>query len=195
MRTLVSLATAALLLPGAALADATVFRPYAEGLVGGLSIQRDAQTPLGTDADRGGSGFLGGARVGIGGRPMLTSGLWIGAELEGWGADGRSNSRLPGGPCADCLRVDGAIGAFGRVGWQLPGDAMMHGRVGWQGLAIDRTQGGRSDSGWQGALALGAGAEIPVSQRAYLRLDGTWSRAGSVDFDAWQGTASVGWRF
>jgi len=195
MRTLPALAVAAMIAPGVALADPAAFRPYAEGLVGGLSIQRDAQTPLGTDADRGGSGFLGGARVGGGGRPMPTSGLWIGAEIEGWAADGRSNSRLPGGACADCLRIDGALGAFGRVGWQLPGGGMMHGRVGWQGLATDRTQGGRNDSGWQGALALGAGAEIPLSQRAYVRLDGTWSRAGSADLETWQGTAAVGWRF
>jgi opacity protein-like surface antigen len=196
MRTSLPLiAFAAALLPSVALADSRAFRPYAEGLVGGIGIQRDAQTPLGMDGDRGGSGALGGARVGIGGRPMPTSGLWLGAELEGWGADGRSNSRMPGGGCVDCLRVDGALGAFGRVGWQQPGGALMYGRIGWQGLATDRTQRGRSASDWQGALALGAGAQIPVTEHVYVRLDGTWSRAGSVDLDAWQGTVAIGWRF
>jgi opacity protein-like surface antigen len=196
MRTSLPLiALAAALLPSAALADQRAFRPYAEGLVGGVGIQRDAQTPLGTDADRGGSGILGGARVGIGGRPMPASGLWLGAEIEGWGADGRSNSRLPGSACADCLRVDGALGTFGRIGWQLPGGTLIHGRIGWQGLATDHAHGGRSESGWQGALALGAGAEIPIAKRVYVRLDGTWSRAGSTDLDAWQGTAAIGWHF
>jgi hypothetical protein len=103
---------------------------------------------------------------------MPLSGLWIGAigaEVEGWAADGRSDARLPGNDCGDCLRLDGALGAFGRVGWQ--------------GLATDRTQGGRGNNRWQGALVLGAGTQIPLSRQSYLRLDATWSRAGSADLE------------
>lgn len=113
--------------------------------------------------DQGGDMLAAGVRGGWGVR--RPSGLYLGAEVEAWGASGRSRACV-NGQCFS-YALDGGVGAFARVGWQTEGRALFFVRGGTQALF--------SNQGTQWAPAVGIGAEVPFAPRWRARLDVTYA--------------------
>ena len=131
--------------------------------------------------DQGGDALMGGARAGWGYR--FVGGLYLGIEGEAFAASGRSRAVVNGEVYSRSL--DGGLGAFGRVGWQMHSGALFFARAG--ALAS------RTNQGWDTAPAFGAGAEVIVSGPVFARVDVTYVRDSPME--TYIGTVGIGWRF
>jgi hypothetical protein len=156
------LAGFALTATGDAPAQGFYVNPFATWIVGDSTVQMNdrAKTLL---VDQGFDVGGGGARAGWG--TVRPGGLYLGAEVEAWGAAGRSRACVNG----ECFSfsVDASVGGFARVGWQTPGRALGYARFGGQALFTSQ--------GTQFAPAVGIGAEIPIAPQWRVRLDVTYA--------------------
>lgn len=159
MKILPLAALAALSLPLSANAQGFYASPFAGMIVTDSTVTVGGQKLV----DQGGDMLAAGLRGGWG--AVRPGGLYLGAEVEGWGAAGRSRACV-NGSCFS-FSVDGAVGGFARVGWQTPGRALGYTRLGGQALFTSQ--------GTQIAPAIGIGAEIPVGPRWRVRLDVTYA--------------------
>ena len=131
--------------------------------------------------DQGGDAAVGGLRIGYGHR--WPSGLYLGAEVEGFAAHGRSRAVVNG--VGYSLDLRGGVGGFARLGW-VPhgGSSLFFARAGVQMLSVSR--------GWDAVPALGVGAEVPFAGSWYARADLTYAWNG---VETYQGTIGIGRRF
>lgn len=130
---------------GATLLDQTV-------TVGGVKL-----VDLGADI------FLGGLQVGWGHR--FQSGLYLGAEAEGFLATGRARAMVNG--VGYSYDVNAGLGVYGRVGWSSQPGMLFFARA---GVFFSDT-----NYGWQTLPAVGVGAELPISNRWSARIDFTYA--------------------
>lgn len=128
--------------------------------------------------DQGGDATLGGVRTGVGHR--WPAGLYLGVELEGLLANGRSRAVVNGEVYDRDLQ--GAVGGFARVGWMTHSGALFYGRAGAQQQFGPNTM----------ALGIGVGAEVPFSPRWFARADMLYLTGGGVE--TVQATAGIGIR-
>jgi hypothetical protein len=127
---------------GVALFDSTV-------TVGGVKL-----------VDQGGDAAMAGVRAGWG--RAWPAGLYLGGEVEGFAASGRSRAVVNGQVYSLSLR--GGAGAYGRIGFApADGRALFFARAGVQ--AVDTSQG------WQTTPAVGLGAEVPFLGTWAARID------------------------
>lgn len=144
--------------------------------------------------DQGGDALAAGARIGYGRR--FASGIYLGAEAEGALASGRSRVVIPAansstGQTETYSRgVNSWVGGFARLGI-APGPVTLSAppslffvRAGVQGF--NTTQG----TDW--VPAIGAGAEIRLTQHLAARIDVTYAWS---DVETYQGTIGLSWRF
>lgn len=158
MRSLVLASVAALALMGSARADFYV-GPFAMATVldqtrtvGGVKL-----VDLGADL------FGGGVRGGWGTR--LSSGIYLGAEVEGFVLTGRSRAVVNGVPYSYSVR--GGAAGHARVGWMSREGALLFLRGGV--VSYDTNQG------WQTMPAVGVGMEVPVGAGWAARIDGVYA--------------------
>ncbi len=130
--------------------------------------------------DQGGDALMGGLRAGWGRR--FSSGLYLGAEAEGFLASGRSRAVVNG--VGYSYAVNDGVGAYARAGWMTQGGALFFARVG--GLSLGTSQGR------QNIPSAGVGAEVPFAPRWAARIDGgySWNRVEHYTI-----TAGIVYRF
>lgn len=152
---------AALLAGSGGLAQAEVYvNPFAGMLV------TDTTAHIGTQTvpDMGGDAPLGGIRVGVQSEgPFL-----YGAELEAFGADGRSRLMLNNG-MTYTVNYDYGVGAYGRIGWRTTGQSIAFARVGVLNTNVDTR------------VDFGIGAEVPFSEKVRFRVDLGYA-PGDIEF-------------
>lgn len=128
--------------------------------------------------DTGGDALLAGARVGYGHR--WPSGLYLSGEAELAAGAGRSRFVVNGQ--VDSYALRGIAGAFTRIGFATrDSNALLYARLGGQAMLTNR--------GTQYVPAVGIGAQIPISQHWYVRIDMTYAWN---DVETYQGTAGIG---
>lgn len=143
--------------------------------------------------DQGGDGMIFGARLGYG--RLLGNEIYLGAEIEGLLPLGVT-SRLNAAGAEYRARLRQEVGIYGRVGWSPDGRSMVYLRG---GLTVPRqlfeTASG-SSARWQPGPAIGAGAEVAVTENLLIRLDATWDLpAGHNSLESYRMSAGLVWRF
>lgn len=91
-----------------------------------------------------------------------------GAELEAFAADGRSRVMLNNG-LTYTQNYDYGVGAYARVGWRTPGNAIAFARVGVLNTNVDTR------------VDFGVGAEIPFAPNTRFRIDLGYA-PGDIEF-------------
>lgn len=162
MRTFKALLLATALLSGTAgLAKAEFYvNPFAGMMV------TDTTADIGTQRipDMGGDASLAGIRLGI----QSEGSFLYGAELEAFGANGRSRLMLNNG-MTYTVNYDYGVGAYGRIGWRTHGQSLGFFRVGVLNTNVDTR------------VDFGIGAEVPFSEKVRFRVDLGYA-PGDIEF-------------
>lgn len=152
------------------------------GLYAGLHLSQDQlgtklEGPRGSggtlDADFAGSGLGGGLFAGYG---TSRNDWYLGFEVDGdWTTAGWDHARLPGGRTFDVTRGPSVAGTL-RFGRWLPAGALLYARAGIAYTDFDtsyKTASGRQFDQSDGQLGprVGAGVDVPLSERLFGRLD------------------------
>ena len=126
----------------------------------------DTTADIGTQRvpDLGGDAVLAGVRAGW----NSNNAFLYGVELEAFAADGRSRLMLNNG-LTYTQNYDYGVGAYGRVGWRTPGNAIAFARVGVLNTNVDTR------------VDFGVGAEIPMATNVRFRIDLGYA-PGDIEF-------------
>lgn len=126
----------------------------------------DTTVDLGTQRapDQGGDALTGGIRLGI----NNTAPFFYGAELEAFGANGRSRLMLNNG-LTYTYDLNWGAGAYARIGWRTRGNTIAFFRAGVLATNNDTR------------VDLGVGAEVPVADNVAIRIDLGYS-PGNVEY-------------
>ncbi len=186
--------------PGTAVAQEDRLSGVSLGVLIGLAvldstvdIPTTATRPAMRFVDQGGDGMLFGARLGYG--RLLGEGIFLGAEIEGLLPHGVT-SRLNAAGAEYRARMRQEIGAYGRIGYSPDGRSLLYLRG---GLTIPRQlfeTATQASARWQPGPAIGAGAEVAMTQNVLVRLDATWALpAGHNSLESYRMSAGIAWRF
>lgn len=146
-------------------------------------LDATVRRPTGSTTDAGGDGLGAGLRVGAGWRPVNR--LYTGAEIEGL-VQFDTVSRVQA--LNYTQSIYGAVGLYGRVGYEWPDRGMVFLRAG--GAWVDASQGGYTTP------TIGGGLEIYLSPRWSLRADATYYWPNGTDnLEQVVITGGLSWRF
>lgn len=137
--------------------------PFAGMLVTDTTA-RVGQNPVQIVPDMGGDALMAGVRLGI----QSTGDFLYGAELEAFGANGRSRLMLNNGDTYT-VNYDYGMGAYGRIGWRTRGQSLAFFRVGVLNTNVDTR------------VDFGIGAEVPFSEKVRFRVDLGYA-PGDIEF-------------
>lgn len=157
------LCSLALLVPALTAKAEIYVNPFAGMLVTDTTA-RVGQNPVQVIPDMGGDALLGGLRLGI----QSEGSFLYGAELEAFGANGRSRLMLNNG-ATYTVNYDYGMGAYARIGWRTHGQSIGFFRVGVLNTNVDTR------------VDLGIGAEIPFSEKVRFRVDLGYA-PGDIEF-------------
>lgn len=157
----------------------------------------DAPNPAGGPplrfVDQGGDGMIYGLRLGYG--RLLDRGLYLGAELEGL-LPIAVTSRLNAAGVVYRARLREEIGGYLRAGYAPDGRTLLYIRAGLTMPHQVFETGVAATGNTTPHLAIGAGAEVFVTPRIGIRLDGTWDMpAGRNDLESYRVSAGFVFRF
>ena len=121
--------------------------------------------------------------------------LYLGAEIEGlWPLAVTSRLNAAGAEYRARLRQE--VGAYGRIGYSPDGRSLVYLRG---GLTIPRQvfeTAHQASARWQPGPAIGAGAEVALTENLLIRLDATWDLpAGRNSLESYRMSAGIVWRF
>lgn len=134
------------------------------GAFAGVMLLDQTRTIGGTKlVDLGGDAAVGGLRGGWGYR--FGSGLYMGAEIEGFLGAGRARAVVNGVAYSYDVKNGGA--AYGLVGWQTAGGALFFARGGVLSLG--------TNDGRETLPSFGLGAEVPFAPGWSARIDGGYA--------------------
>lgn len=114
--------------------------------------------------DMGGDAPMAGIRIGV----QSEGSFLYGAELEAFGANGRSRLMLNNGQTYT-VNYDYGVGAYGRIGWRTNGQSLAFLRVGVLNTNVDTR------------VDFGIGAEVPFSEKVRFRVDIGYA-PGDIEF-------------
>lgn len=137
---------------------------YVNPFVGMLVTDTTARVGSEKIVDLGGDAPFAGVRVG-----WNSNGSFLyGAELEAFAADGRSRLMFTNG-LTYTQDYNYGVGAYGRMGWRTPGNAIAFVRVGVLNTNVDTR------------VDFGVGAEIPMAPNTRVRIDLGYA-PGDIEF-------------
>ncbi|HXH53900.1 MAG TPA: outer membrane beta-barrel protein [Sphingomicrobium sp.] len=138
----------------------------------------------------------------------IGSGPSFGGEV---GADFRLGRTVVAGPYAtfeastvkeceegDCLKVDNSFAAGGRVGFQVGGNGLIYGKLGYARIKLTAEDETFSESETEGGIEGGLGFEMNFGRIAYGKIEATYADYGKffgINLQRRHVAAGVGLRF